>query len=152
MVCRKNICLLLPKSQNWKIFIEISACPNWRFLGNYLSKRQVGWVLAKSLVLHEGYPMTQLLQGLDGFQKSLHSCALDESSLSIWICELGYDGPLYDRLLSMTDDMLGSSSLHIKYVSDVYDGFCIWQINFPGPIESVISKFTCISIYPRTLI
>ena len=27
--------------------------------------------------------MTQLLQGLDGFQKSLHSCALDESSLSI---------------------------------------------------------------------
>ena len=27
------------------------ACPNRRFLGNYLSKRQVGQVLAKSLVL-----------------------------------------------------------------------------------------------------
>ena len=38
--------LLLPKSQNWKIFIEIFDCPNRRFLENYLSKRQV---LAKSL-------------------------------------------------------------------------------------------------------
>ena len=27
------------------------ACPNRRFLGNYLSKRQVGRVLAKSLVM-----------------------------------------------------------------------------------------------------
>ena len=34
--------------------------------------------------------------------------------------ELGYDGPLYDGLLSMTDDMLGP--MHIKYVSYVYDG------------------------------
>ena len=33
-----------------RIFIEIFACPNRRFLGNYLSKRQVGQVLAKSLV------------------------------------------------------------------------------------------------------
>ena len=33
-----------------KIVIEIFACPNRRFLGNYLSKRQVGWDLAKSLV------------------------------------------------------------------------------------------------------
>ena len=24
--------------------------------------------------------------------------------------------------------------------------FCIWQTNFPGPIESVISKFTCITL------
>ena len=39
--------------------------------------------------------------------------------------ELGYDGPLYDGFLHMTDDMLGPSSMHIKYSSYVYDGFCI---------------------------
>ena len=39
--------------------------------------------------------------------------------------ELGYDGPLYDRFLHMTDDMLGPSSMHIKYSPYVYDGFCI---------------------------
>ena len=39
--------------------------------------------------------------------------------------------------------MLGLSPMHIKYSSYVYDGFCIWRTNFPGPIESVISKFTC---------
>ena len=37
--------------------------------------------------------------------------------------ELAYGGPLYVRLLVMTYDMLGSSSMHIKYVSYV----CIWQ-------------------------
>ena len=57
--------------------------------------------------------------------------------------ELGYDGPLYDGFLHMTDNMLGPSQMHIKYSSYVYDGFCIWRTNFPGPIESVISKFTC---------
>ena len=39
--------------------------------------------------------------------------------------ELGYDGPLYDGFLHMTDDMLGPSPMHIKYSSYVYDGFCI---------------------------
>ena len=39
--------------------------------------------------------------------------------------ELGYDGPLYDELLSITDDVLGPSPIHIKYLSYVYDGFCI---------------------------
>ena len=39
--------------------------------------------------------------------------------------ELGYDGPLYDRFLHMTDNMLGPSPLHIKYSSYVYDRFCI---------------------------
>ena len=29
--------------------------------------------------------------------------------------ELGYDGPLYDGFLHMTDDMLGPSPMHIKY-------------------------------------
>ena len=61
--------------------------------------------------------------------------------------ELGYDGPLYDRFLRMTDDMLGPSPMHIKYSSYVYDGFCICQTNFPGPIESFISNFTCIAKY-----
>ena len=61
--------------------------------------------------------------------------------------ELGYDGPLYNIFLHMTDDMLGPSPMHIKYSSYVYDGFCIWRTNFPGPIESVISKFTCSTNY-----
>ena len=39
--------------------------------------------------------------------------------------ELGYEGPLYDRFLHMTDNRLGPSSMHIKYLSYVYDGFCI---------------------------
>ena len=39
--------------------------------------------------------------------------------------ELGYDGPLYDGFLHMTDDMLGPSPMHIKYSSYVYDRFCI---------------------------
>ena len=39
--------------------------------------------------------------------------------------ELGYDGPLYDRFLHMTDDMLGPSPMHIKYSSYVYDRFCL---------------------------
>ena len=39
--------------------------------------------------------------------------------------ELGYGGPLYDGFLHMTDNMLGPSPMHIKYSSDVYDGFCI---------------------------
>ena len=38
---------------------------------------------------------------------------------------LGYDGPLNDRFLHMTDDMLGPSPMDIKYTSYVYDGFCI---------------------------
>ena len=39
--------------------------------------------------------------------------------------ELGYDGPLYDGFSHMKDDMLGPSPMHIKYLSYVYDGFCI---------------------------
>ena len=39
--------------------------------------------------------------------------------------ELRYDGPLYDRFLHMTDNMLGPSPMHIKYSSYEYDGFCI---------------------------
>ena len=57
--------------------------------------------------------------------------------------ELGYEGPLYDRFLHMTDNRLGPSPMHIKYLSYVYDRFCIWRTTFPGPIVSVISKFTC---------
>ena len=45
--------------------------------------------------------------------------------------------------LSMMDDMLGSSPMYIKYVSYVYDRFCIGWTNFPSTIESAISKFTC---------
>ena len=47
------------------------------------------------------------------------------ATISIITGELGYDGPLYDGFLHMTDYMLGPSSMHIKYASYVYDGFCI---------------------------
>ena len=33
--------------------------------------------------------------------------------------KLGYDGPLYNGFLQMTDDMLGPSLVHIKYSSYV---------------------------------
>ena len=51
---------------------------------------------------------------------------------------------LYARFLGMTDNMLGPSPMHIKYVSHVYDRLWAWN-NFPGPIEYVICKFTCSS-------
>ena len=35
--------------------------------------------------------------------------------------ELGHDGPLYDRYLHMTDDMLGPSPMYIKYSSYIYN-------------------------------
>ena len=48
------------------------------------------------------------------------------------------------RFLHMTDDMLGPSPMYVKYSSYVYDGFShMTDQFFPGPIESVISKFTC---------
>ena len=53
---------------------------------------------------------------------------------ALYTGELGYDGPLYDGFLHMTDYMLGPSPMHIKYSSYVYDGFCIRRTNFPGPI------------------
>ena len=36
--------------------------------------------------------------------------------LYVEVCtgELGYDGPLHDIILHMTDDMLGPSPMHIK--------------------------------------
>ena len=43
--------------------------------------------------------------------------------LTSYTGELGYDRPLYDRFLHMTDDMLGPSPMHIKYSSYVYDRF-----------------------------
>ena len=52
---------------------------------------------------------------------------LGSQKISTFKCtgELGYDGPLYDGILHMTDNMLGRSLMHIKYLSYVYDGFCI---------------------------
>ena len=35
--------------------------------------------------------------------------------------ELGYDGPLYDGFLHMTEDMLSPSPILIKHSSYVYD-------------------------------
>ena len=75
------------------------------------------------------------------FKHQIYTC------IYIYTGELGYDGPLNDGFLHMTDDMLGPSPMHIMYSSYVCDGFCIWRTNFPCPIESVISKFNCIYVY-----
>ena len=52
-----------------------------------------------------------------GFAKSVSMRLL--STYLLYKCmntgELGYDGPLYDGSLHMTDDMLGPSPMHIKY-------------------------------------
>ena len=54
---------------------------------------------------------------------------LNLTKLSHWEAgstgELGYDGPLYNRFLHMTDDMIAPTPMHIKYLSYVYDRFCI---------------------------
>ena len=42
--------------------------------------------------------------------------------MQLYTGELGYDGPLYDGFVHMTDDMLGPSPMHIKYSSYAYDG------------------------------
>ena len=55
----------------------------------------------------------------------LNHLVLKKFDFSSCTGELGYDGPLYDGFLHMTDDMLGPSPMHIKYSSYVYDGFCI---------------------------
>ena len=53
--------------------------------------------------------------------------------LSTGTGELGYDGPLYDGFLHMTDNMLGPSSMHIKYSSYV----CTTDFAYDGPIYQV---------------
>ena len=50
---------------------------------------------------------------------------VENSSRTPTTGELGYDGPLCDRFLHVTDVMLGPSPMHIKYSSYVYDGFGI---------------------------
>ena len=43
--------------------------------------------------------------------------SLKQPNLRKWNTgELGYDGPLYDGLLAMTDNVLGPSPMHINYV------------------------------------
>ena len=43
-------------------------------------------------VLSKSYPMNTNMTGLDGFQKSLRPCGLDESSLSIGRVNMHYLG------------------------------------------------------------
>ena len=68
-----------------------------------------------------------------GFRSVYHAKSHDEyrgvqygrSTVMKCTGELGYDGPLYDGFLHMTDDMLCPSPMHIKDLSYVYDRFCI---------------------------
>ena len=70
----------------------------------------------------------------------------EKATIKCYTGELAYDGRLYVGPLTMTDQMLGPSPMHIKYMSYVNDGLCIWRTNFPGLIESVICKFACKSV------
>ena len=52
----------------------------------------------------------------------VHHTLIDSQTFQFLLVQANlYDGPLYARLLVMTDFMLGPSPLHIKYVSYVYD-------------------------------
>ena len=42
---------------------------------------------------------------------------LEIKTIYLYTGELGYDGPLYYRFSHMTDNMLGPSPMHIKYLS-----------------------------------
>ena len=60
--------------------------------------------------------------------------------------ELGYDGPLYDRFLHMTDDMLGPSPMHIKYrhmykTDFAYDGPIFLVLLSPSYPSSPVCNF-----------
>ena len=67
----------------------------------------------------------------------------------VYLCntgELGYDGPLYDRLLAMTDNMLGPSPVHIKHVmfrtDFAYDGpIFLVPLSLSYPSLSVVLLF-----------
>ena len=60
------------------------------------------------------------------FSKLATSVKLANSvSLSVNTGELRCDEPLYEGFIQMTDNMLGPSPMHIKYLSYVYDRFCI---------------------------
>ena len=56
---------------------------------------------------------------------------VENSSRTPTTGELGYDRPLYDRFLHMTEVMLGPSPMHIKYSSYVYNG--ITDFAYDGP-------------------
>ena len=55
---------------------------------------------------------------------------VENSSRTPTTGELGYDRPLYDGFLYMTDVMLGPSPMHIKYSSYV----CTTDFAYDGPI------------------
>ena len=57
--------------------------------------------------------------------KHQYQFMVENSSRTPSTGELGYDRPLYNRFLHMTDVMLGPSPMHIKYSSYVYNRFCI---------------------------
>ena len=67
--------VITPKKSKLKNHLEIFACPNRRFLGNYLSTRQVGRVLAKSLTATK---CIQLFITIDQlfFQQNVFKCCV----------------------------------------------------------------------------
>ena len=62
------------------LMLLVADLTNAKNLKNILKLWQMGTHLR---VLSESYVMNTHMIGLDGFQKSLRPCALDESSLSI---------------------------------------------------------------------
>ena len=124
-----NTKLFKTLKNGWKPFIWYSSESTQRELSSYY---QEGLDVFKNPCIRVLWTtVASALEGLNSFNANTG--------------ELGYDGPLYDGFLHMTDDMLGPSPMQIKYSSYVYDGFCIWRTNLTGPIESVISKLTCIT-------
>ena len=100
-----------------KITIEIFTCPNRRFLGNNLSKRQVGQVLAKSL-------------NITTWQAEDDS-NLPCSASNVLIESSKFNSPLFDGVVGQVT--IGKNFLiHFKFVYNLT--FFIFQVHVNQPI------------------
>ena len=83
--------------------------------------------------------------------KELRAYLVKSNTIMTYTGEPGYDGPLYDGLLSVMDDMLGPSPMHIKYVSCAYDGAIFLVSLGPSyPSSPVLSTNTYLIILNQT--
>ena len=83
----------------------------------YVAKDQLLYALEWRAGLMPGVTDLASAWGHMGTRTNLIGDWVTQGSRIIYITgELGYDGPLYDRLLAMTDDMLGPSPIHINYM------------------------------------
>ena len=142
MVCLENIWLLYPKSQNKKIIIEIFACPKRRILGDYLSKRQVGQFLAKSLGTNNCWLVEEYTtngQNEDDNQKKLRISRPTSTALLAISRQLTYHwglsrGSMMSLERLQTGTTMGLSCVprySSRFFSDFRTAFLAWNLFIP---------------------